>query len=151
VSENSLLATLSKKSVVKRGVLEKLGRSRLQEARSLLENKHYSASVYLAGYAVECFLKAAICKAIDSEKMPATFMSHDLDALLLYTGLKRSMQNEKKVYDNFLKIQGIWKIEGTPSLRYKDPSIYKERDAQSFLDLIDGDSHVVFTWLKKQI
>jgi hypothetical protein len=37
-----------------------LSRTRINEARALLELKHYSEAYYLAGYAVECALKACI-------------------------------------------------------------------------------------------
>jgi HEPN domain-containing protein len=39
---------------------QKLSTIRLQEAKVLLRNKQYAGSYYLAGYAIECALKACI-------------------------------------------------------------------------------------------
>lgn len=45
-----------------RSDFKKLAVLRLKEAKVLLDNKCYEGAYYLAGYAVECALKACIAK-----------------------------------------------------------------------------------------
>jgi HEPN domain-containing protein len=45
-----------------RADLQRLSRLRIQEARSLFKLKHYSGAYYLAGYSVECALKACLAR-----------------------------------------------------------------------------------------
>lgn len=48
---------------------------RFGEAEFLLENHYTTASVYLAGYSVECMLKALILSSEVSSRHPATLES----------------------------------------------------------------------------
>ncbi len=45
-----------------RADLQQLGQMRIDEATLLLAHRHWSGAYYLAGYAVECALKACIAK-----------------------------------------------------------------------------------------
>ena len=45
-----------------RAEFKKLALTPLDDARVLLKNRRYSAAFYLAGYAVECSLKACLAK-----------------------------------------------------------------------------------------
>jgi len=42
--------------------IKKLARIRLKEAKALLKARLFSGAYYLAGYVVECGLKACICR-----------------------------------------------------------------------------------------
>ena len=44
--------------------IKKLAKQKLAAARCLLENEHYDDAYYLAGYSIELFLKAVICKTL---------------------------------------------------------------------------------------
>jgi hypothetical protein len=44
--------------------IEKLARQKLAAAKCLLENEHYDDAYYLAGYSIELYLKAVICKTL---------------------------------------------------------------------------------------
>jgi hypothetical protein len=146
------MATLDPKIVVDKDVLERLVDSRLQEAKALSERGCFAGCVYLAGIAVECCLKAAICQTLDCDGLPATFKSHDLDALLLHSGLKRRMKREAPdVHDSFVKIQGFWTMKGKESIRYIDPGNYGSDDAEAFLSWVTDATRGVVPWLKRQI
>jgi hypothetical protein len=41
---------------------QQLARRRLLEAKTLIEQGHYAGAYYLTGYAVECGLKACVCR-----------------------------------------------------------------------------------------
>jgi HEPN domain-containing protein len=53
-----------------RSDLQKLSNTRIREAKILLEAGEYSGAYYLAGYAVECALKACYAKATQRYDFP---------------------------------------------------------------------------------
>ena len=145
------MAELSTSTVIGRRVLENLGATRLKEANTLLEAGHYSGAIYLAGYAVECYLKVAICAALDWEGLRRTFMTHDLEILLVHSGLQRKIQNVPRVHDSFASLQGMWTMQANNAVRYRNPSDFKEVDARDFLQWIEDSDCGVVPWLRKQI
>jgi hypothetical protein len=50
-----------------RSDLHKLTKLRLDEATALLPLNFPDAAFYLAGYSIECALKAAVCKTLDQD------------------------------------------------------------------------------------
>ncbi len=142
---------LSTEGLVGRKTLEKLAKQRLREAHALFESEQYAGSVYLAGYAVECYLKAAICKALDWEEFRATFAVHDLEGLLLHSGLGRKIESNVKVRDSFTRVKEVWIVHGKQSIRYKDPDLFTRKGAEDFLELIADEKRGVVPWVKEQI
>ncbi len=53
-----------------RSDLQKLAVIRIKEAKLLLDNDAYEGSYYLAGYAVECALKACFAKQTKQYEFP---------------------------------------------------------------------------------
>lgn len=53
-----------------RAELQRLAQERISDARVLLDARRWPAAYYLAGYAVECALKACIAKLMKSEEYP---------------------------------------------------------------------------------
>lgn len=51
--------------------LQAIALLRIEEAQHLLSGKHYSGAYYLAGYAVECGLKACLAKSTREYDFPA--------------------------------------------------------------------------------
>jgi HEPN domain-containing protein len=80
-------------AAMNRAELQRLARERIRNAKVLLAAGHWSAAYYLAGYAVECALKACMAKLMKAEEVPdRTFVekcwTHNLAQLLGLTGLK---------------------------------------------------------------
>jgi hypothetical protein len=79
---------------VNRKDLQTLANLRLREARALAGAAEFSGAYYLAGYAVECGLKACIAKAVKRHDFPDPQQRgkdpyiHDLVQLLALAGLK---------------------------------------------------------------
>jgi hypothetical protein len=76
-----------------RNDLQALSRLRLREAKVLLDNDCFEGAYYLAGYAVECALKACIAKQIKrydfpDKKVVTDSYSHDIVKLIQVSGLK---------------------------------------------------------------
>jgi hypothetical protein len=62
---------------------QRLAELRIGDSGILLQNNRWEGAYYLAGYAVECALKACICKAIPGNKFPdretePKLYSHDI-------------------------------------------------------------------------
>jgi hypothetical protein len=70
---------------------QELAEERLQDAEALLTGGRWSGAYYMAGYAVECALKAVIAKRTVADDFPARnaakLYTHNLKELLFYAGL----------------------------------------------------------------
>lgn len=60
-----------------RAEFQQLSRLRLREARALMSGGHYQGAYYLSGYAVECALKACICKQFGRYEFPDRKLVND--------------------------------------------------------------------------
>jgi hypothetical protein len=153
------MAKLSTKTSVPKDTLLALADSRLSESEVLKNGGLWAASIYLGGYAVECYLKVAICETLDLDGLPKPFETHELEPLLMYSGLQRRLKSEAEVHDSFGKIASTWPDwqAGTarPSagelVRYVLPSLVQEHDAESFDEWLNDPEKGVIPWLKKQV
>src|ERR1044071_398063 len=79
---------------------QKLSRLRVKEAKVLLDNRCYEGAFYLAGYAVECALKACIAKKTRRFEFPPRDSNklyvHKLGALVELAGLQSALDAEMR-------------------------------------------------------
>jgi len=75
---------------------KKIALIRLKSAEILLKKKDWGGAGYFMGFALECALKASICKTLriydypeshDDKNVPTFFMTHSFLRLLLLSGL----------------------------------------------------------------
>jgi HEPN domain-containing protein len=142
---------LSTKRIIRRDDLREIADSRLKEAELLGSQGYHGACVYLAGYSVECYLKYAICRQLDLDELLALFSVHDLEGLLLCSGLDKQFRSNANVEENFRRVCSVWSMEGTRSVRYRRPSEFTPEEAKEFLSYINDPAHGVVVWLKKNI
>jgi HEPN domain-containing protein len=143
---------LSKQPIISLNDLAQVGDERLRESKVLLEAGCYAGAIYVGGYAVECYLKAAICHRLQWEKLLGTFKTHDLEALLLYTGLASELEGEILVDENFRQVVGMWNDKnGEVAIRYRDPKDMDMKTASTFLDCLLGVPGGLIPWLRKAI
>ncbi len=77
-----------------------LANIRLREAHVLLKSRNYSGSYYLAGYVVECALKACIARQTrrfefpEKKKIQEAY-THNLESLVKLAGLEPALKAEK--------------------------------------------------------
>jgi len=81
--------------------LRELARQRVREARQLLRAGAPSGAYYLAGYAVECGLKACIARRTQRYEFPSRHTvneshTHDLEKLLRLAGLERALAQDAR-------------------------------------------------------
>ena len=86
--------------------LQALAEMRLKDAVVLLDNKRWSAAYYLAGYSVECGIKAVIALSFRAQVIPdrrfvTKIYSHDLEDLADLAGLKAELNDRLKMSDPY--------------------------------------------------
>ena len=146
-----MVQSLSSEQIISKDVLCELAELRLREAEALLKAGFPAGAVYLAGYAVECYLKAAVCTTLQWDYLLGSFRVHDLDSLLLYSGFDRELRSDKEVFENFAKISGIWTMAGNDSVRYRRPDVFDIGSASRFLEYIADPKIGVATWLQRKV
>jgi HEPN domain-containing protein len=115
----------------KRTVYEETSRRMLRDARFLLRHKRWHSAVYLAGYTVECRLKAAICQFLNQRTLPTEFRTHNLWTLLMGAGLDGDLVANPQMRSYFSYMESQWDVE----IRYAGKT-YGRNDAEKFLDSV---------------
>jgi len=133
-----------------RSDFQKLAQTRLEEAKVLRDNGSFEGAYYLAGYAVECALKACIAKATLPEEFPpkpkvvSTYYTHDLKQLVAAAELKAALeereQDDGKFEVNWQLVSG-WKEDS----RYE---FHTEPEANELINAVEDPLHGVFPWLQ---
>jgi len=130
--------------------LQVLTRDRLVDARALLRAHRYSAAYYLAGYAVECALKACIAKRtkrhdFPDKKIANDSYTHDLTRLVGIAGLKSELDAihaSDKAFERYWNVVREWSEEDRYNL-----SISSE-DALELYNAITRRRNGVMRWLR---
>jgi hypothetical protein len=130
--------------------LQQLARERIREAKTLLAAKCWSGAYYLAGYAVECGLKACIvAHLMKTDRFPERKFSeqcwtHNLAQLLGLTGLQGIFDAECAATPEFAN---NWETvrEWDESSRYVRTT---KADAWDLFNAITDKKHGVLTWIK---
>lgn len=131
-----------------RSELQDLARLRLREAELLLEAGHSAASMYLCGYAVECALKARICRLLQMESYPEgklrpVYGVHDLQQLLTLAGMTAELAGSQQDFQERWVRVSQW----TPEWRYT--ARRSETEARWFLRLVQDEVEGVFSWISR--
>lgn len=126
-----------------------LARTRLVEARVLLGAGLPDGAYYVAGYAVECALKACIAKEVQRHDFPdktrvAASHTHNLKDLVRVANLEPARLEHAKRDPVF---GGYWELvqQWSESSRY---SRHTSGNAQALIDAIGNRRHGVITWIK---
>lgn len=129
--------------------LHQLAEARLREAEVLLNAGEWSGAYYLAGYAVECGLKACIAKQTglhdfpDKDRAQKSY-SHKLVELVKVAGLDASLDAEALANPLF---RTNWMI----AKRWNETARYAQwaaTEAHALLNAINHPSEGVLLWLK---
>ena len=131
-----------------RSDLQRLAAVRVADAKTLLDAGQWSGAYYLAGYAVECALKACIAKLTAAEEFPnrvRTLGSYtqDIDTLMKTAQLKPQQIVAAKadpVFDGFWQNVKDWK----ETARYE---IKSEAAARQLYAAVTEPRHGVLQWI----
>lgn len=135
---------------MKRRDFQALAAVRLKEAQHLLRNRCWDGAYYLAGYAVECGLKACIAKRTERHEFPdkkrvEDSYSHNLRQLIKAAELEDALANAQVEQP---QLATDWQIVG----RWSEQSRYQRRtqqDAEGLLNAIQNRKHGVLRWLEE--
>ena len=135
-----------------RSELQEISRTRLREAASLLKLRHYAGAYYLAGYSVECALKACIAKQTKKFDFPNKDLAskvwiHDLEKLVKLAGLwphlERGMKENKSLEINWAVVKD-WK----ESVRYE--VTISDIQSKDFYSACTARKNGILPWIKKR-
>jgi hypothetical protein len=134
---------------VTRSDLQKLAAERIADAKALLSLKRWAGAYYLAGYAVECGLKACIAKLMKAEEFPDKSFAdkcwtHDVDRLVYLAGLKgrrdADVAADSAFSDNWIVVK-----DWDESSRYHRIA---RGQAEGLYDAITDRKHGVLPWIR---
>jgi hypothetical protein len=131
--------------------LRQLAQDRLQDAAALLAAGRWTGAYYLAGYALECGLKACIMAHVEAtgaifqdKKFSEKCWTHDLEVLVVQASLKPTLDALAGTNPNF---SGNW---GTAK-DWVETSRYQQKtqvEAQALYDAIVANPDGVFQWIQ---
>jgi HEPN domain-containing protein len=129
---------------------QKLAKVRLEDAKVLLQAKRWSAAYYLAGYAVECSLKACVAKLTQRHDFPdkefaQKVFTHNIDSLILHAGLKTALDALRKQNPQFDMNYNIV-ISWRETARY---DTWSQQEAVELLEAITDETNGVLTWIEQ--
>jgi len=135
---------------VKRKDLQELSNVRLKEAKALLRAGLTDGAYYLAGYAVECALKACIAKSTQRHEFPekkkvTDSYSHDLLGLVKVAGLIEARLNHAAT-------DAAFRINWEVAQAWSEQSRYERHelaDARLLLEAVGDTLHGVIAWRKR--
>ena len=133
-----------------RSDFKQLARSRLEDARVLIQASRFDGAYYLFGLAVECALKACICRKVQrfdfpNKKLTDKSYQHDLLKLVEAAGLEATRLAMEKADVRFAANWAIvkdWSIED----RYVTTGQSK---AEALEKAISDRRHGVMRWIRQ--
>lgn len=136
---------------MKKEEFEEIALMRIEEAKILLQNKQYSGAYYLAGYALECAIKACLSKQIAKHYIPEKrfimeVYTHDLQKLIKLDGDLSSAHAERIKNDNNFEINWTIVKDWSERSRYKK---YDKNQAQQLLEAITTTEGGILTWVQQ--
>ena len=135
---------------VNRKDLQLIAQTRLAEAKTLLGAGRPDGAYYLAGYAVECALKACIARATQRHEFPDkksvdASHTHNLRDLIKVANLELARLEEAQRDPAF---RNHWDLVQ----RWSELSRYRTHDfgrAQALIEAIGDRKHGVMAWIKR--
>jgi HEPN domain-containing protein len=133
-----------------RSDLQKLASLRIKDAKTLLDNDRYEGSYYLAGYAVECALKACIAKKTKRFDFPDKELAnksytHKLGDLVRLAGMEGEPRKAEKSSREFEENWAVVK-DWTEEHRYR--TVISKKLAGDLYSAIVSKKYGVLTWLR---
>jgi hypothetical protein len=130
--------------------LRALSRVRLSEAKALLKAELSDGAYYLAGYAVECALKACIAKETrryefpEKKRVDASY-THSLKELVRVAELRDGLQEAAEADP---RLREYWDVVESWSEQSRYGRNSKER-ARALIEAISDRNHGVIKWVMR--
>ncbi|MBI1903151.1 MAG: HEPN domain-containing protein [Planctomycetia bacterium] len=131
--------------------MRQLAEDRILDAERLLTGGRSSGAYYLAGYAVECGLKACILAHVEAtgaifqdKKYSERCWTHDLEELLRLANLKPTLDADAAGNS---ALSGNWAV----AKDWRETSRYEQKtqpEAQAMYDAVAADPNGVLAWIR---
>lgn len=143
---------ITKESKARATDLDIASHDRLADARALIAAGRSASAIAAGIYALEIRLKVLICRRLDLANLPRAFEFHDLDALLILTGLKQRLDRKapKGVKLNWSNLTQFARGGKLSELRYSPESNWPLPQANTLLNWLDDPRSGVLSWLSRQ-
>lgn len=134
-----------------RGDFQKLAILRLEEAEVLLDGGKPDGAYYLAGYAVECALKACIAKRTRRFEFPVEpgvvrdYYTHNLESLLKSARLRELRDAEGRDNSRFLNFW-VTVRDWSEASRYER---WTRASAKALVQAVADPTDGVLAWIKR--
>ena len=130
--------------------LEKLVNIRIQEAKILFDAKSFEGAYYLAGYSLECAIKACIAKQVQQYDFPNIELarnsySHNVIDLLGVAGLKPKLSQKEREDSDF---QLNWAVAKDWNEKARYENSVDETKAKDLYDALTDNKSGILVWLK---
>jgi hypothetical protein len=125
---------------------------RLADADTLYQGGGFASAIAMGIYALGIHLKVSICRRMDLEALPQAFEIHDLEALLILSGLKKRMDDPtaSRVKYNWSQITARKPQDYLNALRYLPSSTITQAQALDFLGWLRDANDGVIPWITSQ-
>ena len=136
--------------------LQNLSEMRLKEARDLMATGNPCGAYYLAGYAVECAIKACIAKQtrqgdFPDKKRAIDAFDHGLDKLITVAELRAAFDQRlaldratpQKAFAKNWATVSAWNVE----TRYE--THFSAQDAAEIIEAIENPQNGILIWLQQ--
>jgi hypothetical protein len=126
--------------------LQAAAAERLQDAEMLFAAGRFPSAIAIGVYSLEIHLKVLICKRLNLTGLPKPFEIHELESLLVLSGLQAARDsaspnlqfNWEEIVDQSLQIN---------ELRYLSPTNWNQGDAHAFFQQLRDTPDGVLPWL----
>jgi HEPN domain-containing protein len=131
--------------------LQRLSLARLSEAKALVAAGHPAGAYYLAGYAIECALKACIAKRTeqydfpDKERVLGSW-THDFERLARCADLD-ALLNQRRARSEF---DDSWNLVGRWDEGSRYDLVVTPKTAADFIAAIERAPDGVLPWIQSQ-
>ena len=135
-----------------RSDFQQLADMRIDEAMVLLAQGKFDGAYYLAGYAVECGLKACIARLTSQDAYPPKpkfihdYYSHEIEKLVKTAGLTAQRDADAAADPD---LQANWQVVKD----WSEESRYERKtaaEAQRLIAAITDAAHGVLPWIKRR-
>ncbi len=127
---------MPKRSIPKGGtrgtVYRAAARERILDAEKLREAKRFHGAIYLAGYAIECHLKYAVCEHADQTHLESSFEIHSWERLVAESGIVHTIRRNKRIQALYEDLAEVWNT----SLRYNSESRVTSNELELYPKLL---------------
>ena len=132
--------------------LQNLARIRIREAKVLLDAECFAGSFYLAGYAIECALKACLAKQGRGHEFPKKNMAreiytHDLEDLRAFAGLDDAFTAD---IESAQALQVNWSVVTVWNEQWRYEPVVERRMAADMYSACTTRTNGILPWIRKR-